>query len=75
MQCFSFCGETPQSLSVRPENGCMRKNVQNASSAAFYYSLKENDGGPALLDKHRAANGGALAARRTNLPAHFPLMT
>lgn len=51
------------------------KNVQNAVSTAFYYSLEENEGGPALLGKHTRANGGALAARRTNLPGHSTLMT
>lgn len=51
------------------------KNVQNAASAAFYYSLEENEGGPALLGKHTRANGGALAARSSNLPGHSTLMT
>lgn len=66
-QCFTFA---VRRLSVRPGNGCMRKNVENASPAAFYYSLEEND----LLDKHRGADGGALAAPRTDGRAHFPLM-
>lgn len=38
----------------------MRKNVQNASSAAFYYSLNEKEGGPALLGRRTSANGGAV---------------
>lgn len=70
---FHVCAETLQSFSVRAENGRVCKKAQNAFSPAFYYSLKENDGGSAPLDKHTRANGGAAAcARRPNLARPSP---